>query len=303
MCYSKEVSLVAGTAITAFSYRYYVQFYLQKKTQTFSQRMQDIFHTLRQDTRGQNVRNFSLWFILGFAAIGGHQFGEFASIATGSEFIYKLGLVSSILCTYFILVAFEQLAGKRLGSKIIAVVIFLVTIDIFRTEMKFENTHFWVRGLNHKYWAMFWLANWVYLCSAIILLGYKAKSQLNKRIYWLYGLGGINISFIISWLYAILAHRYGNICTISNCSYHFLQDFIYKYDFPSLWCTFTVIQAPFIYMTLRKIKTSYAGESFHNWQPTLVTKLSLIGITIIVMALWYTITPMVLGVSWKVMTK
>lgn len=303
MCYSKEVSLVAGTAIILFSYRYFLTFYIQQQKQKsirwFSQLQSSFFSTKHVD----RVKEFSLWFILGFAAIGGHQFGEFASIATGNQFIYKIGLVSSILCTYFIMVAFEKLSGKTLGSKLIAFIIFIVSIDIFRTDMVFENTHFWVRGFNHKFWAFFWLANWIYLCSTIVLLGYKTKNKTNRTLYWVYALGGINISFIISWIYAIVAHRYGSSCTIINCSYHFLQDFIYSFDFPSLWCTFTFIQAPFIYIVLKKIKNSYKDDNFSTWEPNWMTQLNLIGVTIVFISIWYVFTPMLLGVSWKMMSK
>jgi hypothetical protein len=303
MCYSKEVSLAAGTVISVLSYWYYLKFYLAHNTKKSFNVLKSFWQILTARTIEPSINGFSLWFILGFAAIGGHQLGEFASIATGSQFVYKLGLISSIACTYFMLVAFEKLSGKLLGSKLIAFIILMVSIDIFRTEMIFENTHFWVRGTDHKYWAIFWLANWLYLCLAISWLGYKATSQIHRRIYWLYGLCAINVSFMLSWAYAILAHRYGSACTIITCSYHFLSDFIYEYDFPSLWCTFTVIQAPFIYLALRKVRSTYTKEDFGGWKPTWRTQLGLVAATILLMYIWYTITPLLLGVSWKMMTK
>lgn len=303
MCYSKEVSLVAGAVISGLSYWYYLKFYLRQKAGKSINAVKGLWEMSFAKTIKPSIDGFSLWFILGFAAIGGHQIGEFLSIATGSQLIYKLGLISSIACTYFMMVAFEKLAGRRLGSRLIALVIFFVSIAIFRTEMVFANTHFWVRGLDHTVWSVFWLANWMYLCLSIILLSLKATVKSNKRLYVIYGLGGINISFFLSWIYAIVAHRYGTTCTIVSCSYHFLNDFVYEFDFPSLWCTFTVLQSPFIYLVLKKMRAGYKKETFNNWQPTIKTQLGLIIATAFVMAAWYLLTPMLLGVSWKMMTK
>src|SRR5690606_35516878 len=101
-------------------------------------------------------------YIIGFAAIGGHQLGEFLSIASGNEFVYKIGLVSSILCTYAMLRAFESLSVQRFGSTIVLAIIGLLSLDIFMTPMVFENAHFWVRGFSHKWWAVIWLLLWMY---------------------------------------------------------------------------------------------------------------------------------------------
>jgi len=314
MCYSKEVSLAAGSTILLTSYWFYVRFYLQQKILPGSKKIVQGLSSLAGSftstkSKGRFIsssplKRFTFWFIMGYAAIGGHQIGEFLSIATGSELIYKLGLVSSIACTYLMLRAFESLSERRFGSWLALTVIGLVSIDIFRTPMVFENTHFWVRGLNHQVWAVAWLALWLYLLLVIGLLGFKSTDKANRRAYWFYGLGGINISFALSWLYAIVAHRFGSTCSLTTCSYHFLQDFNYRFDFPSLWCTFTVIQAPFIFLILRYVHQKYKlGDSFGGWYPSLVQKSLLVITTLILMFGWYHLTPLALGVSWKMLTK
>lgn len=291
MCYSKEVSLAAGTVIISLSYWWYFKFYVQQGISQLKIKIPT------------NIRNFNLWFLLGFASIGGHQIAEFISIAWQSEFIYKAGLISSILCTYFMVVAFEKLSGKKFASWLLALSIFILGIDVFSTDMVFQNQHFWVRGFSHQRWAILWLMQWLYLWGVIGILGFKAVHKDNKRFYLFTALLGINISFILSWIYAIVAHRYGTICSLSNCSYHFLQEFMYNFDFPSLWCTLTVLQAPFIYWVLHQATKTYKKENFNDWNPTWLTIVGLICVSVLGMVIWYISTPLALGVSWKMLTK
>jgi|GEM_PF-3355593 len=301
MCFSKEVSFVVGTTISACSYWYYLKFYVQAKKNPAKNKIKDFIQTLRHTNPEERLSEFSLFLILSFAAIGGHQFGQCFSILTGSQIIYKIGLISSILCTYFMIKAIERLSGKKLGSGLIVLTILFVILDATRTNMVFKDYHFWISGFNNTSWSLLWLLNWIYLCSAIVLLGYKAKKAINKKFYLLFALVGINISFIASWIYAIVAHHYGQVCNITNCTHLFLKDFNYRFDFPSLWCTFTIMQAPFIYLILIKARTSYSTETFGGWQPTWRTKLGLVAMTLVIVSIWYYVTPILLGVSWKMM--
>ena len=89
MCYSKEVSLITGLIILAScAYLYYKYVHKQSKTH-----LKPFF---------QNV-------LFGFLCIGFHQFSKFVAISTGSELIYKIGLIVSISAMYFFMQSLQKL--------------------------------------------------------------------------------------------------------------------------------------------------------------------------------------------------
>ncbi len=102
----------------------------------------------------------------------------------------------------------------------------------------FENHQFWVRGFSHMFWVLFYLV----LCAiGIYQITKEPDTEQKKLLNWLcfYTFG---ISFLLSLAYV----TYG----IMRGTHYFL------YDFPSIWCTFFVLQLLF-YAKVKKISIEY----------------------------------------------
>jgi len=103
MCYSKEVQLLTSLLIFISCLVYYLYFRNKHKRDQWFQKFLDTI-------------------LLVFVLIGLHQFSEFLSLLTGSEIIYKIGLVSSISAMYFVLQSFEILTNRNIHKNIALVV-------------------------------------------------------------------------------------------------------------------------------------------------------------------------------------
>jgi len=73
-----------------------------------------------------------------FLCIGGHQFFEFLSLTTGSQFIYKTGLLLSMTGMYFGLRCLEVMVDEDLHSKIALGFIAGVGIHLYLVPVRFE---------------------------------------------------------------------------------------------------------------------------------------------------------------------
>lgn len=188
MCYSAGVSVAAGTVIAAGASLSWWQAAATGLLQ-----------------RGKELRGFVLFAVAGFASIGVHQFAEAYSVTTGSQLVYKLGLIASIACMYFYMRSLESITKKRWGSDVFLAVIVAVGIDIARRPMIFENAHFWLRGYSHFLWAASWIALFLYWNACVFHVARQSGSSSHRRMLSMYAFCILNASFLLSVVYAYLA--------------------------------------------------------------------------------------------------
>lgn len=245
MCYSKEVSLVAATAIAsgnAFSlWRYYLKQGVSKLV--------------------PHLRPFALILIASSLAIGGHQLFEYLAVDTGSQVIYKIGLILSISSTYFLVRSLELLARTSFGSRIVALVILAVALEMAWRPMVFADKHFWVSGQSHFVWGAAWLLLFLYWNAAACLAARDAQTPSHRQLLLRYPWYALNVSFVLSLIYgygAAFLQRAGDAaCTVmgtfgARCSP--FEAFHPIYDSPSVWCVFASIHAFLIPLFLRQVE-------------------------------------------------
>ena len=282
MCYSKEVSLVAASLVTlscTYSWIKYVGWHIWKSTMKLS----PVFK----------------YAILGYFCLAGHQFFEFLAIHTGEQIIYKLGLIISILSMYLFMRSLESLTKLSFGSKVFALLIALVGLEMFTRNMIFEDMHFWVRGESHFLWASVWFALFIYWNVSIFYTRKISTSKIDKKLLLYYGLFLLNISFLLSLAYAYAATFYfkGTCFPGLDCTFDVVT------DSTSIWCAFAVIQAFLIPVLFHMMKDDYNLKAkLKVSKVTLKTKLKLIGITALIWLLFYFSFPTVFDAGLKMVT-
>ena len=123
MCYSKEVSLVAGSILMTGSGYCWI-----------ASRMRSVHEQVRKI-----LRPFERDVIFGGFSVGIHQLCEFVALSTGNILVYKLGLIASILCMYFMIRSLEALTHISFGSRVVLLLIGLVGIHILLKDITFEG--------------------------------------------------------------------------------------------------------------------------------------------------------------------
>ena len=179
MCYSKEVSLIAGGTIFSFSTINFIKYKLYECFKGF--------------TKSDRQRQMILWLTLGYLSIGVHQILEFFAIHLESHIIYKFGLISSISAMYFNMRATESLLFKNYGSRIYLLLIVLCSVHIFSRDMSFQNHHFYIRGESHFYWGAVWMLLFLYWNFLHLFTFFKTK----KKVALLLPFCSLNLSAII----------------------------------------------------------------------------------------------------------
>ncbi len=224
MCYSKEVQLITSLIILVSALIYY--FYYSKKY---------------SDSKKKWLTPFLKSSLLVFLCIGLHQFCEFLALLTNNQIIYKIGLIISILSAYFLLRSLEILANKKMYSWIALVIISFIALHIIFAPMNFEVASFYLKHNSAFFWAAAWLFLFIYwnLCAAKIYS--EIKDDQSRKTLLIYLLTIADVSFILSVIYVIAGYFLFsvNVCT----------------DAPSIWCTFSVIQAflvPILFFRLPK---------------------------------------------------
>lgn len=252
--------------------------------------------------RSKRLRGFLINAIIAYACIGGHQVGEFFAIWSGDQTIYKLGLISSIMSIFFGARAIEKLTKQSIGSWLVLGAIGLVSLDIMLTTFDFSNRHFWIRGENHYNWSTAWFTLWVYVIISGLYLSRFYQTATNKKLLRWAFIGVMNVSFIFSMFYAVL----GNLSTAYvACTQDLFAGFVFGKDFPSIWCTFSAIQAPFVYLGLRAFVNNYDVKdaeikpAMGFWKRTIIFAL----LTLAIMVLLKQAVPLVFEVSLKMITK
>lgn len=212
MCYSKEVQLITGSSIVGFSSYYWYYF-----TQKFQQLKKNYLLPFLYNT------------VTGFALIGGHQLFEFLSLVTQSQVIYKVGLILSVFGMFFGLRAIEKLYNRSFYSQFFLLAILASALHMFSINMHFEAHSFFLRHHDIMIWGMVWLVMFFYahFCAfGEIQILKKSLTHLKLAVIFLCF---SDLSFLLSLAYTIFGYYYlkFSVCT----------------DLPSIWCTFAVIQA------------------------------------------------------------
>ena len=169
--------------------------------------------------------------------------------------------------------------------------------------MEYANMKFWLRGYDHRQWSITWMTLFVYFWLCLLYVILKTKSAVNRKLMW-YLLGGVNISFILSIIYALIATYYTKHTIPQPCSIMLVDDFAFGWDFPSIWCTSSFVQAPFYFLLLKVFTEQYdvhgkLAVKKISW----LTHLSLAALTIGLMYLFLTTMPLFFAVSWRYMAQ
>ena len=222
MCYSKEVQLITATIIF-ISVAWYWYKYSQIYKKSEKKWMLPFLHTT----------------LMSAVFIGLHQLFEFLTIVTENQIIYKIGLIFSISAMYCLIRSFEILSNRNIHSKVALVIIAAIAVYIFFTPLDFNTSSFYMQHNSTYFWAAAWLILFIYWHLSIYWVYSTVKEEKEKKIFLLYTLAVLDISFILSTLYVLFGYFFLslNVCT----------------DAPSIWCTFFVIQAFFIPIILKKL--------------------------------------------------
>lgn len=234
MCYSKEVQLTTGSIILSFCLYYYIHYSIKYR-----------------ELHKKWLLPFLKYIILAYALIAGHQVFEFLSLTTGSQIIYKIGLMLSMLGMFSFLISLEKIYNKSFHVKYFLIGIVAVAIHMFMVDMTFSAASFHLSHQSAFVWASYWILMFIYfhICA------FKERKALDEDIVsktLVLGsvLAVLDISFIISIIYTIWGYLQFNVnvCT----------------DSPSIWCTFYVIQIlslPVLLTLLPRLLDKNPGET------------------------------------------
>ncbi len=288
MCYSKEVSLVTSSVISAGSVVTWVRCHMRD---------------LRERVDAA-LTPFSRNVILGIFCIGAHQFAEYLSIETGNVWIYKAGLVASASCMYFLMRSLESLIGRRLGGQAFLWILGALAVQIALKPMEFENMHFWVRGYSHVVWSAVWMALFLYWNMCVLFVRNRMPSAVNRRLLLSYPFWVLNVSWVLSVIYAFT-------CTFFQHSYSASSSFsvvgpdsamrIFEVvqDMPSIWCSFVVVQSFLIPIFLTRMRQYDFSVSIPEGPlPIGRSVVAAAGLWLMMLCTW----PLFFGVSLKMLT-
>jgi hypothetical protein len=211
MCYSKEVQLTTGSAILLFCLYYYIHYSIKYEAM-----------------HKKWLLPFLKYLILAYAFIGGHQFFEFLSLASGNQIIYKIGLMLSMTGMFFYLISLEKLYNRNFQAKYFLIGLVGVAVHMFSVNMEFEATKFHLSHNSVFIWAAYWTLMFIYFHFCAFLDRKHLQQDISKKAILGYVLAIFDISFLLSAIYAIWGYSQFNVnvCT----------------DSPSIWCTFSVFQ-------------------------------------------------------------
>lgn len=232
MCYSKEVSLLASVIIGTGSTINWFTYKVQAACSHAKHKLTPFFRDCT----------------LGIGCIGMHQLFEFLSISSGNIIVYKIGLIWSISCIYFLMRSLEELVNLKLGSRVFLWIIALLSIEIFLQPMSFEGVHFYVRGHATVIWSAVWMALFIYWNAAALYCRTLMRSPANKKLLLMYLICVLDFSFFLSMMYAYSAalvqqHSLNVLslfCTVGM--QNVMTGFQVVQDSPSVWCIFASIQ-------------------------------------------------------------
>lgn len=187
---------------------------------------------------------------IGSACIGGHQVFEYLSLISGSNIIYKIGLIISISGMLFFLISLEKLYNRDFYSRYLKYLIALLALYLFSRPVEFSTLKFHLEHHSVIAWSFLWFVFFVYWLALIVFELRKVVEHISKRVAILYMLCSMTLSFLIAAAYSVWAYSSEgvNICT----------------SYPSVWCTFGVIQmifSPLFFVILAKDTKSLPRKS------------------------------------------
>ncbi len=263
MCYSAGVQL-ATASILLLSVGVF-GFYFKKKY------------------RAERERRFLAATLLVFTCIGGHQLFEFLALTTGNSFIYKTGLIISLITPFFLLRSLEALVNEDLHSSVALWITGLTSIHLLLVPLEFTSASFYVRHFS----VFFWAAAWMFLFIYWHVCAFRAARELkaNKAVFW-YLFAIADLSFLLSAAYVLAGFfAFGvNVCT----------------DAPSIWCTFFVVQTiplPFFLIGYPRMRLSRTKQErvARSVKATIVALL----ISLIILGLLIAMLPFFDCLTWK----
>ena len=189
MCYSKEIQLITSLIIFISILAYYL-----------------FYHERYKKVGKKWIISFLNMVLFAALAIGFHQFFEFLSLVTNNNIIYKIGLISSISATYFLLCSLERLSNVKLYSKIALVVIALVSFHIIVSPMEFGAGLFYVKHYSAFIWWAAWLFLFFYWNISALRIYRTLNDESSRKTLLLYVLTVADISFILSMIYVFAGY-------------------------------------------------------------------------------------------------
>lgn len=267
MCYSIEVQLTTSLIIIGFSLFYY--FYYS--------------HKYKNDKRTWITR-FLTVAVLGALFIGFHQFFEFLTLVTNNIWVYKVGLIISVSALYFLLKSLEILSNRKIYSWIALIVILAVSLQILFSPMTFADKSFYVVHSSAFFWIAAFLLLFIYWHVCAFKIYSETKDDKTKKTVILYMLTTIDIGFILSALYVFIGHF---IFSVNVCT-----------DAPSIWCTFSTIQAFFIPYLFYRLDKAFKRNNAPKKNTVKQTVLYLV-ISFIVLILLILIMPLFNCLTWN----
>ncbi len=169
--------------------------------------------------------------IAGFM-IGTHQVFEFLSLYTGNDLIYKIGLLISLSAMIVYLISLEKLYNRNLYAKFFSVFVAFIAIYLFTKPVEFTVVDFHLEHHSIFLWSLIWFVLFMYWNICILFEQKNVKTYISKSLVVMYLLTSMTISFLVSVGYSLWNHYVNDIdiCT----------------TYPSVWCTFGVIQVLFL---------------------------------------------------------
>ncbi|MFH1770142.1 MAG: hypothetical protein ABH828_01155 [archaeon] len=134
------------------------------------------------------------------------------------------------------------MTNRKVYSNIALWIIVAVSLHIIFEPMYFESVSFYVRHLSALVWSAAYIFLFIYWHVAAFRIRKELKDDQSKKTIILYMFAVADVSFILSIIYSVFGY------------FKFSTNFCY--DYPSIWCTFYVVQAfivPFFFMSLPRI--------------------------------------------------
>ncbi len=193
---------------------------------------------------------FLKYFMIAGFLIGAHQVFEFLSLYTGSEIIYKIGLLISLSGMIFYLVSLEKLYNRNLYVKSLSIFVGIVALYLFLKPVEFSTLNFHLEHHSIFLWSLIWFILFMYWSVCILFEQKTVKQYISKSLAWMYMLFSMMVSFLLSVGYSLWDHYNGatNICV----------------TYPSVWCTFGVSQVlvlPFFLYLLPKKNEKFTTKN------------------------------------------
>lgn len=215
MGYAETVQLITGLVIWLASLFGYLGFSLYYKK-----------------INRRDLLPFLMFLMIASSCIGTHQVFEFLALRTGSEVIYKIGLMISLSGMVLYLMSLEKFYNRNLYVKPLAALVVIVAIYLSLKPVEFTVLNFHLEHHSIFLWSLMWFVLFIYWNACIVFERKYVSKFIPRSLSVMFLLFSMTISFLASAVYSILDH-YKNDADICI-------------TYPSVWCTFGVMQVIFL---------------------------------------------------------